>query len=89
MGLLPGSLSRKLMEKKPETRAELKEKVKCYLRPKEGEATKQEYLNAMTAPTTKQYHQSAHHQESQVKTNNLGVQGTVRGVLDNCHGMKE
>ncbi|KAL7613291.1 hypothetical protein Lser_V15G09109 [Lactuca serriola] len=47
-GLLPGPLSQKLMGKKPQTRAKLKERVERYLRKKEGEAAKEAYLNAMT-----------------------------------------
>ncbi|KAL7614932.1 hypothetical protein Lser_V15G07570 [Lactuca serriola] len=46
-GLPPDPLSQKLMGKKPQTRAELKEKVERYLRQEESEATKQAYLNAM------------------------------------------
>lgn len=60
-GLLPRTLSHKLMGKKPQTRVELKEKVERYLRLEEGEAAKQAYLNAMTAPTTKQHHQPTYH----------------------------
>ena len=52
-GLLPRPLSQKLMGEKPQTRAELKEKVERYLRQKEGEVTKQAYLNTMTASVTK------------------------------------
>ncbi|XP_023744616.1 uncharacterized protein LOC111892806 [Lactuca sativa] len=46
-GLLLAPLSQKLMGKKPLTRAELKERVKRYLRQEDGEAAKQAYLNAM------------------------------------------
>ncbi|XP_023737234.1 uncharacterized protein LOC111885182 [Lactuca sativa] len=55
-GLLPGPLSQKLMGKKPLTRAELKERVKRYLRQEDGEAAKQAYLNAMTT----KHHQPSH-----------------------------
>ena len=50
LGLLSGPISQKLMDKKLQTRAEIKEKVEWYLRQEEGEATKQEYLNAMASP---------------------------------------
>lgn len=53
------------MGKKPQMWAELNEKLEYYLRQEEGEAVKQAYLNAMTSPTTRHYHQSSHHPESQ------------------------
>ncbi|XP_023763884.1 uncharacterized protein LOC111912382 [Lactuca sativa] len=50
-GLFPGPLSQKIMGKKPQMRSKLKDKVERYLRQEEREATKQAYLNAMSAPT--------------------------------------
>ncbi|KAL7603323.1 hypothetical protein Lser_V15G16837 [Lactuca serriola] len=48
-GILSGPLSQKLMGKKPQTRAELKEKVERYLRQEEGVAMKQAYLTIMAS----------------------------------------
>ncbi|KAL7601482.1 uncharacterized protein LOC111911505 [Lactuca sativa] len=48
-GLMPGSLSQKLMGKQPNTRAELNEMVERFLPQDEGEASKQVYLNAIIA----------------------------------------
>lgn len=46
------------MRKNPQKRAELKGNVERYLRQEEGVATKQAYLNAMTASSTK--HHNSH-----------------------------
>ncbi|KAL7603871.1 hypothetical protein Lser_V15G20002 [Lactuca serriola] len=59
-GLLPGPLSQKLMGKKPQTRAELKERVERYLRQEEGEAAKQAYLNVMTTKRHNPGHMDFH-----------------------------